>query len=113
MREGDWKLVQFYDDGRVELYNLKTDTSERHDLSRMFPARTATMLQMLNEWKKESHAKIPSVNPYYNPDYQELMKATGETKNEFLARYDSLFSKKVFDPNLKVRIKEQLARYHQ
>lgn len=72
IREGDWKLVQFYEDNHVELYNLRIDIEERRDLSKAFPAKTAVMLKKLNTWKKETHAKIPLINPFYNLNYKLL-----------------------------------------
>ena len=94
MREGNWKLVQFYGDNHVELYNLQTDIEERRDLSDAFPERTADMLQLLNYWKKQTNAKIPILNPYYNPYYKELMKKNNETWNQYFSNYQILFDKK-------------------
>lgn len=98
LREGDWKLVQFYEDNRVELYNLSTDIEERRDLAKAFPDKTATLLKELNLWKKETHAKLPTLNPYYNGDYESLMKEKQETKKEYLSEYHKLFDKSVFTP---------------
>lgn len=58
MRDGDWKLLDFYDEGRVELYNLKTDPYETTDLSKTDPDRTAKMLQAVRDWRKEINAVI-------------------------------------------------------
>ena len=74
IREGDWKLIQFYYDNHVELYNLRTDIEERRDLSKALPERTAALTEQLNLWKKETNAKIPLINPYYNPDHELLKK---------------------------------------
>ena len=48
IREGDWKLIQFYYDNHVELYNLRTDIEERRDLSKALPERTAALAEQLN-----------------------------------------------------------------
>lgn len=74
IREGDWKLIQFYYDNHVELYNLQSDIEERRDLSKALPEKTAALTEKLNLWKKETNAKIPLINPYYNPDYKLLQK---------------------------------------
>lgn len=110
IRENDWKLVQFYEDNHVELYNLRADIEEQHDLSDALPKRTAEMLQALNLWKKQTGAKIPAINPYYNPDYKELMKINNENMKQFLLHYDSLFSRETFDPKMMKNLRE---RYNQ
>ncbi len=72
VRMGDWKLIQFYSDNHVELYNLRIDIEERRDLARAFPDKTADLLGRLNSWKKSTNAKTPLINPYYNPNYKLL-----------------------------------------
>ena len=106
MREGNWKLIQFYGDHHEELYNLRTDIEERRNLAKALPERTAKMSSLLNEWKSRTHAKIPSVNPYYNPKkFDEYIKRhhvnsfwSGKL-HSYLARYDTNFSKNVYDPS--------------
>ena len=102
IRMGDWKLVQFYENNHVELYNLRTDIEERRDLTKAFPDTTATMLNMLNQWKHNVHAKIPWINPYYNPYIiDQYIKQHGrKALPQFYKDYDTLFSKEVFDPSL-------------
>lgn len=109
IREGDWKLVQYYDDGHAELYNLQYDIGERRDLSRAFPARTAAMVEQLNRWKKDSHASMPTLNPYYNPDYKELM-GEGETMKQYLSGYHRLFTPDQYDSTLNKRLGAPLNR---
>ncbi len=115
IRKGDWKLIQFYGDNRVSLYNLRTDVEERNDLSAALPNKTAKLLQALNQWKRDLHAKIPSINPYYNPvsfeNYAKrhnIQSMFSAKLRPFLKNYDSLFSKKVFNPDL---YKSILRRY--
>ena len=117
IREGDWKLVQFYDDNHSELYNLSFDIGERRDLAKTFPAKTAELQQLLNIWKKENQAKIPTINPYYNPvPFEKFIKdnnveSTWSGKlRPVLNKYDSLFSKDVFDPAINESI---LKKYHE
>lgn len=59
VRAGEWKLVQFYDEAKVELYNLQHDLSEEHDLAPNLPKKTKEMLDLLVEWQKKIGAKIP------------------------------------------------------
>ena len=54
IRMGDYKLIDFYKQGKVELYNIKKDISEQHDLSEKMPEKKAQLLQKLQKWKKEN-----------------------------------------------------------
>lgn len=63
VRAGDWKLVEFYEDNTVELYNLKDDLGETNDLSKSNPKKTKELLDMLRNWQKETGAKMPTANP--------------------------------------------------
>lgn len=53
MRVGDYKIIDWYDHDKVELFNLKNDLGESHDLSEIEPGKTAEMLALLNETKDE------------------------------------------------------------
>lgn len=59
IRDGDWKLIQFYEYDSVELYNLKDDISESNDLSRSHPGKTAELLAKLKAMQKETGSKLP------------------------------------------------------
>ena len=52
IRSGDYKLLQFYKEDRIELYNVKTDVSEADNLAQTDPERAKTMLKELKDWKK-------------------------------------------------------------
>jgi len=67
VRAGDHKLIEFFEDGRVELYNLREDVGEDRDLSRERPDLTERLRTMLHEWQKRVGAKIPQPNPDYVP----------------------------------------------
>ncbi|HUS05172.1 MAG TPA: sulfatase [Bryobacteraceae bacterium] len=67
VRQGDFKLIEFYEDGRLELYNLKNDIGERHDLAREMPGRTRELHGMLTAWRRSVNAKMPTPNPKYDP----------------------------------------------
>jgi len=59
IRAGDYKLIEHYDDGSVELYNLADDIGERNDLAQRLPKKTKTLKQNLDQWLKKSNAKMP------------------------------------------------------
>lgn len=52
VRSGDYKLIQFLDTDKIEVYNLKDDISEEHDLSIKDPKKAKELLNLLKEWKK-------------------------------------------------------------
>ena len=59
IRMGDYKLINFFEDDVIELYNLKDDISETKDLSKEQPERAAMMKNRLAEWLKNSGANLP------------------------------------------------------
>lgn len=63
MREGDWKLIHFFEGERNELYNLKADPSEEHDLATTEPDRVEAMAARLRTWQQEVGARFPTPNP--------------------------------------------------
>ena len=67
VREGDWKLIENYENGELELYNLKADIREENNLARQHLARTREMHQKLSAWRKRVGAKMPAKNPNYDP----------------------------------------------
>jgi arylsulfatase A len=64
--EGDWKLIEFFEDGHLELYNLKEDSGEQYNLASTFDDRAATMHAKLVQWRKSVGALMPTPNPEYN-----------------------------------------------
>jgi arylsulfatase A-like enzyme len=61
VRAGDWKLVEFFEDGRLELYNLRDDIGEQHDLTDE-PAKTAELRDKLHAWRQSLNAPMPTAN---------------------------------------------------
>jgi len=59
MREGDYKLIHFYDDDSVELYDVVNDIGEKRDLSDEMPDKAAEMKADLESWLETSGAKMP------------------------------------------------------
>ena len=67
VRARDWKLIEFYEDRHVELYNLKDDVGEQHDLAEAQPQRTAALREQLHRWREAVGAQMPTPNPDYKP----------------------------------------------
>ena len=59
VRRGDWKLIEFYEDGRRELYNLRDDLSEDRDLAAGHPDVARDLHEELAAWRESVAAKIP------------------------------------------------------
>lgn len=63
VRDGDWKLIEWYEDGAVELFNLATDLGEKHNLAADEPGRVKVLLEKLHTWREDVGAKMPTPNP--------------------------------------------------
>ncbi len=63
VRAGDYKLIEWYEDNSVELYNLKSDIGEKHDLAKEMPEKAAELRGMLGRWLKQMNAKMPAAGP--------------------------------------------------
>ena len=59
IRSGDYKLIHFYDDDRLELYNLRTDPGETTNIAEQQPGRVTEMRGKLAAWLQETGAVIP------------------------------------------------------
>jgi hypothetical protein len=68
---GNWKLIEFYDKDKVELFNLSEDIGERNDLAEQFPERRDELLARLHSWQESVGAQMPTGNPEYDPARQE------------------------------------------
>jgi arylsulfatase A-like enzyme len=59
VRCGDYKLIENYETHALELYNLKNDLGELHDLSKIEKKKTLEMYEMLDYWRKKNKAEMP------------------------------------------------------
>lgn len=67
VRAGRYKLIEFYEDMRVELYDLDVDVGEVVNLADSLPEQTARLRDLLHDWRDEVGAQMPSDNPDYDP----------------------------------------------
>jgi len=79
IRSGDFKLIERYEDGRLELYNLRTDVGETRDLAGTMPDKAKTLRDRLENWRQSVDAHMPQPNPNYNPSGEE---PSGDLMNE-------------------------------
>jgi arylsulfatase A-like enzyme len=59
VRVGDWKLVDNFELSKLELYNLKEDVGERHDVAKNFPAKRDELHRLLIDWRQKVQANMP------------------------------------------------------
>lgn len=65
IREGDWKLIEFFEDGHLELYNLAEDLSESKNLAETNPDRARSLHEKLLAWREQVMALMPARNPHW------------------------------------------------
>jgi arylsulfatase A len=81
IRDGNWKLVEHYEDGRAELYDLSKDVGEEHDLSGGEPERARALNDKLAAWRKAVGAQENAPNPAFDPAlYRTLYVDTDVSK---------------------------------
>ena len=66
IRNGDWKLLKFYEENKLELYNLKDDLSEQTDLSSKYPLVVKKLSYKMDEMLAEMNGKVPTINQNLN-----------------------------------------------
>ncbi len=59
VRAGDWKLIEFFEDDRLELYNLKQDLSETRNLAAEMPEKAAELRKRLADWRRAAGVQMP------------------------------------------------------
>lgn len=68
VRDGDWLMVEFYDEDKAELYDLSSDLGERRDIAVQNAERVRVLRSALDVWRKENGAQGNVPNPRYVPD---------------------------------------------
>ena len=73
---GDYKLHQYFENGDLELYNLKDDLGETKNLAETMPEKTQELLSRLEAWRKEIKAPVPTkLNPAYDAEADAAARA--------------------------------------
>jgi len=68
IRSGDWKLIEWFETGHRELYNLKDDISESNDLAKIHTEKLEELQAKLANWRKDVQAPVPTIpNARYSP----------------------------------------------
>jgi len=71
IRDGDFKLIEFYETDRRELFNVASDVGEGTNLTDREPELVRTLAEKLDAWRKSLHAEMPQPNPDYSPVVQD------------------------------------------
>jgi arylsulfatase A-like enzyme len=80
IRRGNLKLIEHYEDGRLELFDLAKDVSEKNDLSAAMPEQARELRRLLAEWRRSVDAQMPTPNPDYDPNWTPPAKKPAATK---------------------------------
>jgi len=67
VRDGPWMMVEYYDEEKAELYDLRKDIRETRDLAASQPERVSRMRAALAAWRREVHAQGNTPNPKFDP----------------------------------------------
>ncbi|MBN1672346.1 MAG: sulfatase [Kiritimatiellae bacterium] len=69
VRKGRWKLIEYFEDGALELYDLETDIGEKQNLAAQMPDKTAELHEWMKTWRRQLNAPVPDQpNPEYDPN---------------------------------------------
>jgi arylsulfatase A-like enzyme len=84
IRMGDWKLIEWYENGRRELFNLREDLGEEKDLALSNPDQVKVLAAKLEAWRKNVGALMPTPNPGYDASQPSgrLPAAAGKAKKK-------------------------------
>jgi arylsulfatase A-like enzyme len=80
VREGDWKLIEWYEDNSLELFNLRDDLAEQHNLAAANSDKARELQARLAAWRKSVNALMPAVNP--DPDGKSAAAQKGKKKRK-------------------------------
>ncbi|QGJ71133.1 N-acetylgalactosamine 6-sulfate sulfatase [Planctomycetales bacterium 10988] len=75
VRSGRWRLIEFHEGNRIELYDLKKDIGETKNLASEMPEKVEALHQQLVDWRESVSAQMPTPNPNYNPAKAMQVKA--------------------------------------
>ncbi|MCB1120287.1 MAG: sulfatase [Verrucomicrobiae bacterium] len=67
IRKGDYKLIEYFENGTVQLFNLREDIGEQNDLAATMPEKARELKEQLHRWRESVDAEMPELNPDYDP----------------------------------------------
>jgi len=84
VREGNYKLLEFFEDGHAELYNLQEDISERMNIADKIPQKVQQMKNRLHHWLSAIDARIPVSNIEFDSSREEVLEGTYEERSAYI-----------------------------
>ena len=82
IRDGDWKLIEWHEDGALELYNIPQDIGEKNNLAAAQPDKVKELHAKLIAWRKEVGALMPTPNPDFDPNAKQETVAPKKAKKK-------------------------------
>ena len=82
IRDGDWKLIEWHEDGALELYNIAQDLSEKTNLAIEQPDKVKELHAKLIAWRKEVGALMPTPNPNFDPNAKAPTESPKKAKKK-------------------------------
>jgi arylsulfatase A-like enzyme len=82
IQQGDWKLMEYLEDGHLELYNLKDDLGETKNLATANPDKAKELHARLIAWRQETHAPMPTPNKPGAGEAAPAAKQAGKGKKK-------------------------------
>ena len=82
VRAGDWKLIELYEFGETELYNVRLDIGESKNLSDSMPEKTRELQSLLTSWQKRLGAQMPTADPSYDANAPFLRPVTKKPRKK-------------------------------
>ena len=73
----DWKLLEYFEDGHCELYNLANDGMEQHNMATANPSKVSELRGRLRRWRESVKAQMPSLNPNYRAEVDSVRGPAG------------------------------------
>jgi arylsulfatase A-like enzyme len=99
IRLGDWKLIHYYEDGRNELFNLKNDSEEQHDVSKDYTKIVEDLKTRLFNYLENVNAKFPIKDPLYDAELEaKYIEKMATQKLESLEKQRQSFLSPDFNP---------------
>jgi arylsulfatase A-like enzyme len=86
VRAGDWKLIEYFEDERLELYNLETDLGEQNNLAAEQPEQTSELHDKLVAWRKDISAPMPTANTNVDEFDRRTNRKNRQRKKDRAAR---------------------------
>jgi arylsulfatase A-like enzyme len=82
IRDGDWKLIEWHEDGSLELYDIAQDLSEKTNLAAEQPDKVKELHAKLIAWRKEVGALMPTPNPNFDPNTKTPTESPKKAKKK-------------------------------